>query len=119
MEELLRGYVYAGVAQSSYYFAGNVENIANFIYANATDSNEVVVENIFGHMLVKVSDGGNNFEGSSHYLEKVKLLLNDLSTGKVNKSPIEYLDLSNLDSRDEFDSREITEKELVRLYDGH
>jgi len=119
MEELLRGYIKRADEQICYYFENNVKNIANFIFNNASPDNEVVVETIFGTELLKKKEQGSNLTGKQSYVQKIGEYIHQLKSGKVKTDNVDYLDFKDLNNRDEFDSRDIAEKELVRLYDGH
>lgn len=117
MEELLRGYVYTEKGQASYYFENTIDNMASFIYDNAQTAKCVVIEGLFGNELLKVAD--SELTGSSRYLPKVTSTLESLKAGTINKTPVKYFDLRDTNNRDEFDSKEMYEKDFIRLYDGH
>lgn len=117
MEELLRGYVYTSQEQFNFYFVNTLENIASFIFANSANATKIVIENIFGNELIKLID--NTLTGNEKYLSKVQNLLNDLYDGNIQQTDIKYIDLSDTNNRDEFDSKDLDEKDLIKLYDGH
>ncbi len=117
MEELLRGYIYTEKEQSSFYFVNTLENIASFIFSNSANATKIVVENIFGTELIKSMN--DTLTGNEKYLSKVQDMLNALQDGTIAKADIKYLDLSDTNNRDEFDSKDLDEKELIKLYDGH
>lgn len=119
MEELLRGYVNANGEQSSFYFENSVPNIANFIYNNAGTNKEIIVETLFGKLLLKTVDLSLNITGRSSYVEKIGSYLCKLKDGTIKSETVNYLDLTDLNNKDEFDSKDLDEKEFVRLYDGH
>ncbi|KAB1438051.1 hypothetical protein [Candidatus Galacturonibacter soehngenii] len=119
MEELLRGYVNHADEQLCFYFENTINNIANFIFNNKKPDNEVVVETIFGKELLKATDHGNQLTGKPAYVEKIDEYLHKLKSGSIKREIVEFLDFSNLNNRDEFDSKDIEEKEFIRLYDGH
>lgn len=119
MEELLRGYVKNGDEQACFYFENTVKNIANFIFNNVKSDNEVVVETIFGKEILKTIDHGNQLSGKPAYVQKIDDYILKLKSGIIKKDNVEFLDFSNLNNWDEFDSKDIEEKEFVRLYDGH
>lgn len=119
MEELLRGYVNANGEQRSFYFENSVPNIANFIYSNAGADKEIVIETLFGKLLLKTAGSGLSITGRPSYVEKIDSYLCKLKDGIINSEAVNYLDLTNLNNKDEFDSKDLDEKEFVRLYDGH
>ncbi|MFA9375544.1 MAG: hypothetical protein ACERKZ_02205 [Lachnotalea sp.] len=119
MEELLRGYINNADEQTCYYFENNVKNIANFIFSNTKPDSEVIVETIFGKQLLKTMDQGNNLTGKPTYVQKIDEYILALKSGDIKCDSVDFLDFSNFNGRDEFDSKEIDEKEFVRLYDGH
>lgn len=119
MEELLRGYINRADEQTCYYFENNVKNIANFIFSNTKPDNEIVIETIFGKELLKMKDQGNNLTGKQTYVQKIDEYILQLKCGNVKSDNVDFLDCSNINNRDEFDSKDITGKEFVRIYDGH
>lgn len=118
MEELLRGFVNQADEQLCFYFENSVKNIANFIFSQVKPNNEVVVETIFGKVLLK-TDHENHLSGKPTYVQKIDEYIVQLKSGDIKSDNVEFLDFTNLNSRDEFDSKDIVEKEFVRLYDGH
>jgi hypothetical protein len=119
MEELLRGYIKKVDEQHCYYFENNVKNIANFIFSNTKPDNEVVVETIFGKELLKTVSSGSNLTGKQTYVQKITEYILQLKSGEITSDAVDYLDFSDMNDRDEFDSKDMAEKEFVRLYDGH
>lgn len=119
MEELLRGYINHADEQICFYFENSIKNIANFIFNNAKPDNEVVVETIFGKELLKTIDHGNHLSGKPAYVQKINDYILQLKAGSIKKDIVEFFDFSNLNNRDEFDSKDMEEKEFIRLYDGH
>jgi hypothetical protein len=119
MEEFLRGYVNNVDEQTCVYFENNVKNIANFIFNNARPDNEVVVETIFGKEILKTVDHGSQLSGKPSYVSRIDEYIMQLKSGNIQCDFVEFLDFTNMNDRDEFDSKDIFEKEFVRLYDGH
>lgn len=117
MEELLRGYVYNDDGHTSVYFENTVDNIATFIYDNAHNAQKIVVESLFGKELLNFD--GSGITGNNKYLSKVINTLESLKNGTVSKSSVKFLDLQDMNNRDEFDSKDVDEKDLIKLYDGH
>jgi hypothetical protein len=119
MEELLRGYIKKADEQICYYFENSVKNIANFIFSNANPDNEVVVETLFGTQLLKKQEQETTLIGKQNYVQKIGDYILQLKSGTIKCEHVDFLDFSNINNRDEFDSIEITEKEFIRIYDGH
>ncbi|WP_099468775.1 hypothetical protein [Konateibacter massiliensis] len=119
MEELLRGFVKRADEQICFYFENSVKNIANFIFNNKKPDNEVIVETIFGKVLLKTIDHGNHLSGKPAYVQNIGDYLLQLKEGDVPIDSVDFFDFSDLNNRDEFDSKDIEEKEFVKLYDGH
>ncbi len=119
MEELLRGYINRENEQTCFYFENNVKNIANFIFSNITPDSEIVIETIFGKELLKTKDQGSNLTGKQNYVLKIDEYILQLKSGNIKCDEVDYLDFTNINNRDEFDSKEMSGKEFIRIYDGH
>lgn len=103
METLIRGFIDSNEGQVSYYFENTDRNIANFIYLNITDDNEITINNIFGDMISSYRKKDREVKGKIADTQGVTIYLENLMNGTTPPEEVEYLDLSNIDGRDEFE----------------
>ena len=103
MESLIRGFIDSNEGQVSYYFENTDRNIANFIYLNITDDNEITINNIFGDMISSYRKKDGIIKGKLVDTQGVTIYLENLMNGTTAPEEVEYLDLSNIDERDEFE----------------
>lgn len=120
MELLVRGYVNKkSGGQESYYFENTVKNVANFIMNHEDETSEVVIENIFGKLLLKTEGVMGSLEGAKDWLPQVKQYLMKLRNREIKEEQVEYLDFHDINNRDEFDSEDIKQKEFVNLWENN
>lgn len=111
MEELVRGYVYLPTGeQRSFYFRNSKENIANFIMMHGEKENRIAIENIFGKAIVTAIGKNGAVEGDKKVAQEVKECLLLLQKEEIGSLRVEYLDLSDLNGVDEFDSHDMEQK---------
>lgn len=116
MEILVRGYVNKkDGGQESYYFENTIKNIANFIISHEDETSEIVVENIFGKPLLKTSGIEGVLEGVRDCLSQIDKYLFQLRNKEVKIEKVSYLDIHDINNKDEFDSKYIMEKEFENL----
>lgn len=116
MEILVRGYVNKkDGGQESYYFENTIKNIANFIINHEDETSEIVVENIFGKPLLKTSGIEGVLEGAKDCLSQIDKYLFQLRNKEVKIEKVPYLDIHDINNKDEFDSKDIMEKEFENL----
>lgn len=117
MKSIVRGFVKTELEQNSFYFEGTYLNLAGFIFDNEDPKKELTVETIFGKKVLFVNRTTGFIEGDKAVVEQVNDCLHKMRSGE-QKSKVQYLDLNDMNNRDEFDSKDMIEKEFVRLYDG-
>lgn len=116
MEILVRAYINKkDGGQESYYFENTIKNIANFIINHEDETSEIVVENIFGKPLLKTSGIEGVLEGGKDCLTKVNKYLFQLRNKEVKIEKVAYLDVCDINKKDEFDSRDMRQKEFENL----
>lgn len=116
MNSIVRGFVNTKSEQNCYYFEGTYQNLANFIFNHKELSKEVVIETIFGKVILSVKQG--LIDGNKTVVEQVEKYLLQMQMGEQTQQEVLYLDLYNRNNEDEFDSKDVIEKEFVRLCEG-
>lgn len=120
MELLVRGYVNKkSGGQESYYFENTIKNVANFIVKHEDETSEIVIENIFGKLLLKAEGVMGNLEGAKDCLPQVQEYLTKLRNKEIEDEKVEYLDFYDINNRDEFDSEDMKQKEFVNLWENN
>lgn len=118
METIVRGYInLENGEQISYYFENTEENIASFIFQYLKSDNEIVINTIFGETLIQISGRDYSLKGREQYIQEVTRCLVSMKDGNMDQKESYFLDLNDMNDRDEFDSKDVEEKEFMNMCD--
>ena len=112
METIIRVYIDNLDGQLNYYLENTEKNIANFIYEYATEENTIVVNNIFGRLILSYSKKGEGFLGKERDTEKVETYLQALLAGEVKPEEVELIDIKRSSEHEEYYLHDIDEDML-------
>lgn len=111
METLVRGYINDSSSQQSFYFEKTDENIANFILEYARPDNEIVIDTIFGKLVLAYHLENDELTGKEYRTSGVRICLEQLRTGILEPKRVMAINLEDVNDADQIDNIEVEEKE--------
>lgn len=112
METLVRVYIDNLDGQLNYYLENTEKNIANFIYEYATEENTIVVNNIFGRLILSYSKKEHGFSGKERDTKKVEKYFQALLAGETKPEEVEIIDIERSSEHEEYYLHDIYEDML-------